>query len=111
MIPVNYDLLISGACFIAGVYMLWRIGSFSKRKYTSALACVVITVGLVAWAIIGLISFSAIFEYPELFFSKGWKGSWGYTSSRFFMAIMWVLALLFIRVYAPKSQTQSKVIF
>lgn len=104
MIPINYDLLISTICWIAGLIAAFRIGAFSKCQYTPTLSAITILSGLVAWSIIGLVSFSAVFEHPALFFSEGWKGSWGYTSSRFFMAITWFLTLLLIEFYAPKRR-------
>ncbi len=106
MTPINYDFVISFMSFAAGVYMFCKIGGFSKKQYTPVLAALIVSTGIIAWAIVFMVSVSGIFEHPTIFYSKGWKGSWGYTSSRMFMAIMWGLTLLSIHFYAPKCRKE-----
>ena len=104
MIPINYDVIISTICFVAGLYAMWRIGGFSRKQYTPVLAGVTVSIGLIAWSIIALVSLSAVIQRPEWVQATGWRGTWGYTTSRIFMAIMWGLALTQIIVYSPKSK-------
>lgn len=108
MLPINYDFIIGLVCTLVGIYYLYKINAFNKRKYTPALGCITIGVGLIAWSTITLVSFSGIIEYPSWLYNKGWVGSWGYTSSRLFMASMWYLVLVDINLYSPKNRKQSK---
>lgn len=107
MIPLNYDVIISIFCLLAGIYAMRCIGCFSNR-YTPALAAIMISAGLVAWLTITLLSLSAIFKTPPWGYVEGWKGSWGYTASRVFMAVMWILSLVHVSIYAPKFKSESK---
>ena len=108
MIPINYDFIISLMCAGAGLWMLNHIGAFSKKKYTPTLSSVAIFIGLVGWCVVALVSLSAIYQSPPWMGTTGWRGTWGYTASRCFMAMMWMLMLLHIEHYAPKSKKQSK---
>lgn len=106
--PIHYDVVISGLCFVIGVYTLGSIGAFTKKRYTPALAGMTVSVGIVAWALILLVSLSAIFEAPPWIYTKGWKGSWAYTVSRLPMAIMWLMALKQIKTYSPRCRKHVK---
>lgn len=104
MIPINYDFIVSFVCAGAGLWMLVHIGAFSKKKYTPTLSSIAVFVGLIGWATIMLVSLSAIYESPPWMGTTGWKGTWGYTASRIFLAIMWILMLLHIERYAPRCR-------
>ncbi|SLJ84514.1 hypothetical protein [Psychrobacter sp. DAB_AL43B] len=104
MIPINYDFVISLMCAGAGLWMLFHIGAFSKKKYTPTLSSIAVFVGLIGWSIITLVSLSAIAESPPWMGTTGWKGTWGYTASRMFLAIMWILMLLHIECYSPRCK-------
>ena len=108
MLPIHYDVAISGFCFFAGLYTLWNIGAFTKKRYPPALAGMTVLVGIVAWLLIILVSLSAIFETPPWIYTQGWKGSWAYTASRLPMAIMWLMALTQIKTYSPRCRKQVK---
>ena len=110
MIPINYDFVISLMCIGAGLWMLHHIGAFSKKNYTPSLSGIAILVGLIGWCVVAMVSLSAIYQSPPWMGTTGWKGTWGYTTSRSFMAIMWVLMLLHVELYAPKTKRKSKVI-
>lgn len=109
MMPIHYDLLISGFCFVCGLYVLWDIGAFTKKKYTSTLAGMTVSAGIVAWLLILLVSLSSIYETPPWVYTQGWKGSWAYTTSRLPMAIMWLMALMQIKTYSPRCRKHVKV--
>ena len=108
MIPINYDFVISLMCSGAGLWMLNHIGAFTKKKYTPTLSAIAVCVGLIGWSIITLVSLSAVLETPPWMGTTGWKGTWGYTASRAFMAIMWILMLLHVELYAPRTKKQVK---
>lgn len=104
MPPINYDVVISLVCVVLGATTLVRMGTFSKRKYTPTLSALIVCSGLIAWSIITLVSISAVTGHPTIFYSEGWQGGWGYTMSRFFMAVMWSLTLLQILYYSPRCR-------
>lgn len=103
MIPINYDVVISAICLALGIVTLFRLGVFSSKIYTPTLSALILCAGLMAWAIVTLVSISAITGHPIFLHSEGWQGGWGYTLSRFFMAVMWLLMLLQITFYSPRS--------
>lgn len=109
MIPINYDFIISLCCTAAGLVMLKRIGAFSHKRYTPPLSAIAVLVGLIGWSIITLVSLSAIYKSPPWMGVTNWKGTWGYTSSRVFMAIMWALMLAHVHLYSPKCKKTNKV--
>ena len=109
MIPINYDFVISLMCANAGLWMLHHIGAFSRKRYTPTLSSVAIFIGLIGWCVVALVSLSAIYQSPPWMGVTNWKGTWGYTSSRAFMAIMWALMLGHVHLYSPKCRKTNKV--
>ena len=49
-----------------------------------------LSLGVMAWAIFGMMALSAIVDYPEWVYDDAWTGNWGYTTARTLMLCFWV---------------------
>lgn len=53
----------------------------------------ILSVGVLGWAIFGMMALSAMIDYPEWVYDDAWTGNWGYTAGRTLLFIFWVYVL------------------
>lgn len=108
MNPISVDFIMGVICACVGLYMLiWRLNACNPRKYTPALCSIAVLVGMLAWSTLALVSYSTLLGYPDWLHTAGWKGSWGYTNVRIGLAIFYILSMIHMCKYAPKSKKES----
>lgn len=97
MTPIVFDFVISITAVIVGLYVLvWKLNAYTLKKYTPLLGSMIIIIGMLAWSVFALASYSAMHQSPAWVFVEGIYGSWGYSAGRGIFFFNWLLLIYYI---------------
>ena len=87
---ISINFVISVLALAYGSYVsIKHMHALEPKKRTPPTDFWLLSVGMIGWSIFGLMSFTAIIDYPEWMYDDKWAGNWGYTTARIFMFIFW----------------------
>ena len=97
MTPIVFDFVISITAVVVGLYVLvWKLNAYTLKKYTPLLGSMIIIIGMLAWSVFALASYSAMHQSPAWVFVEGIYGSWGYSAGRGIFFFNWLLLIYYI---------------
>ena len=97
MTPIVFDFVISITAVVVGLYVLvWKLNAYTLKKYTPLLGSMIIIIGMLAWSVFALASYSAMHQSPAWVFVEGTYGSWGYSAGRGIFFFNWLLLIYYI---------------
>ena len=90
-IAISINFVISLSALAYGSYVsIKHMHALEPQKRTPLTDFWLLSVGMMGWSIFGLMSFTAIIDYPEWVYDDKWAGNWGYTTARVFFFFFWI---------------------
>lgn len=99
---ISINFVISVLALAYGLYVsIKHMHALEPKKRTPPTDFWLLSVGMIGWSIFGLMSFTAMIDYPAWLYNDAWTGNWGYTTARVFMFVFWIGVL---RKWATKCK-------
>ena len=88
---ISINFVVSVLALAYGSYVsIKHMHALEPKKRTPPTDFWLLSVGMIGWSIFGLMSFTAMIDYPKWLYNDASSSSWGYTTARIFMLVFWV---------------------